>query len=88
MKKSFVLFYDLDESIKMLTDEEAGALLKAVYDYEIRQKKASFEDRMLQSTFLRIADSLDRNRIKYEESRVKKKEAAALRLEKINSLAK
>ena len=31
MKKSFVLYYDLDEVFAELEDEEAGQLIKAVF---------------------------------------------------------
>lgn len=81
MKKSFVLYYDLDDVFGFLTDEEAGKLIKAVFAYELRAEETVFEDRMMQSSYKRITDNLERNRIRYEEICSKRKEAAKKRYE-------
>jgi len=82
MKKSFVLYYDLDEVFSFLTDEEAGQLIKAVFAFEVRGEVSEFEDRMLQSTYKRITDGLLRNREKYVEMCKKRSEAAHKKWEK------
>lgn len=81
MKNGFVLYYDLDEVFGFLTDREAGALIKAVFAYEIRGETTQFKDRMLASTYKRITDNLDRNKIRYEETCQKRREAAQKRWE-------
>ena len=81
MKNAFMLYYDLDEVFGFLTDREAGALIKAVFAYEIRGEETQFKDRMLASTFKRITDNLDRNKIRYEETCQKRREAAQKRWE-------
>ncbi len=81
MKNSFVLYYDLDAVFGYLTNEEAGAVIKAVFAYEIRGEETYFEDRMLASTFRRIADHLDRNKKRYEETCLKRQQAAMKRWE-------
>ena len=63
MKNGFVLYYDLDEVFGFLTDREAGALIKAVFAYEIRGETTQFKDRMLASTYKRITDNLDRDKV-------------------------
>ena len=82
MKISLMFHYDFDEIITLLTDEEAGKLLKSAYSYELRGEKTSFEDRMLQATYLRVIGCLERNKAKYEETVRKRKEAALKRWNK------
>ena len=81
MKKSLMLHYDFDETISLLTNEEAGILLKSIYDYELRGEKAVFDDRLLQVVYLRVISCLDRNRIKYEKTTEKRRAAALKRWE-------
>ncbi len=82
MKKSFVLYCDLDDVFSFLTDEEAGQLIKAVFAFEIRGEVTEFTDRMLQSSYKRITDSLIRNREKYAEISEERRKAACKRWEK------
>lgn len=81
MKKSFVLYHDLDEVFSFLTDEEAGQLIKAVFAFEVRGEVTEFSDRMIQSSYKRITDSLMRNREKYAEMCKKRSEAVKKRYE-------
>ncbi len=85
MKNSFVLYYDLDEVFGFLTDEEAGQLIKAVFAYEIHGETASFEDRMMQSTYKRITENLTRNRDKYDKMCEQRRLAAHKKWEKERS---
>ena len=84
MKNSFVLYYDLDEVFNLLYDEEAGQLIKAVFAFETRGEVTEFEDRMMQSTYKRITDSLMRNKEKYEKTCEKRSEAAKKRYESLS----
>ena len=84
MKNSFVLYYDLDEVFKLLLDEEAGQLIKAVFAFEVHGEVTEFSDRMMQSTYKRITDSLIRNKIKYENTCEKRSEAAKKRFESLS----
>ena len=81
MKKSFVLYYDLCPVFNMMTDEEVGKIVKAVFAYEIRGEITEFQDRMLQSTYMRITECLDRNREKYDEAVERNRKAALKRWE-------
>ena len=82
MKNSFVLYYDLDEVFSFLTDEEAGRLIKAVFAFETRGEVTEFSDRMMQSSYKRITDSLLRNRKKYNEICEERRKAINKRWEK------
>lgn len=84
MKNSFVLYYDLDEVFKLLLDEEAGQLIKAVFAFEVHGEVTEFDDRMMQSTYRRITDSLMRNKVKYEKTCRKKSESARKRFEEMS----
>ena len=82
MKNSFVLYYDLDEVFSFLTDEEAGQLIKAVFAFETRGEVTEFSDRMMQSSYKRITDSLMRNREKYAKICEERRNAAYKKWEK------
>lgn len=82
MKNSFVLYCDLDEAFGLLSDEEAGQLIKAVFAFEIHGEVTEFSDRMMQSTYKRIIDSLMRNKAKYDLIREERRKAAHKRWEK------
>ena len=82
MKKSFVLYHDLDDVFAFLTDEEAGQLIKAVFAFEVKGEITEFSDRMMQSSYKRITDSLIRNREKYAQMCEQRRKAINKRWEK------
>ena len=82
MKKSFVLYHDLDEVFSFLTDEEAGQLIKAVFAFELRGEITEFSDRMMQSSYKRITGDLIRNREKYDKICEERRKAICKRWEK------
>ena len=85
MKKSFVLYLDLEDVFSFLSDEEAGQLIKAVFAFEARGEVREFEDRMMQSSYKRITDSLVRNREKYVQMCEERRKAAYKKWEKERS---
>ena len=82
MKNSFILYHDLGEVFDFLSDEEAGQLIKAVFAFETRGEVTEFSDRMMQSSYKRITDSLLRNREKYDLVCTERRKAAHKRWEK------
>lgn len=64
-KKAFVLYNDYEEVFSMLTDEEAGKLIKHILAY-VNNKNPSLEDRLLQVTFEPIRLQMGRDAKKYE----------------------
>lgn len=65
-KPGFLLYLDQKETIDELTDEEAGILLKAIFEYE-QTKKTPQLNKVLKFIFLQLKKSLDRDEKKYNE---------------------
>ena len=65
-KDSFILYLEQKEILDMLTDEEAGKLIKAIFEYENTGTIPKL-DKSLQLAFIPIKSSLDRNKEKYEK---------------------
>ncbi len=66
-KNSFILFYEWEDSIRSLTDEQAGQLLRALFAYEKRGEQYTGSDPAVALAMGFLYASLDRNREKYEE---------------------
>lgn len=64
-KDSFILYLEQKQIFEMLTNEEAGQLIKAIFEYEDTGQIINL-DRSLQIAFLPIKSALDRNKEKYE----------------------
>ena len=65
-KESFILYLEQQEVFEMLSDEEAGKLIKAIFEYEKTGKIINL-DKALQIAFIPIKSSLDRNKEKYNK---------------------
>jgi len=65
--KATLLLHSFDELISCLTDEEAGKLLKAILDYDIRGCITDFDDRALRFLYTQIKNSLDTHKQHYEK---------------------
>ena len=63
-KKSFVLYKDQKDVFNSLTDEEAGQLIKALFNYEDNNELPKFKGLFL-SVFLQFKQTLDRDRDKW-----------------------
>lgn len=74
---SFVLYKDFEETINILTDEQAGRIFKAIFEYE-RTGEIPELDQILKVTFIPIKQSLDRNGNKWAEECNRRKEAGKL----------
>lgn len=65
--KAIFLLHSFDELINHLTDEEAGQLLKAIYDYDMRGIERDFDDRSLFFLFHQIKNTLDVHKQHYQD---------------------
>lgn len=65
-KDSFILYLEQKQIFEMLTNEEAGQLIKAIFEYEDTGQTVSL-DKSLQIAFIPIKSALDRNKEKYEK---------------------
>ena len=72
-KKSFILYADYIKHIRRLSDEEAGRLFKAIFDY-VNEGKLPDLDGMAAMAFSFIANQLDTDLQKYEETCKKRSE--------------
>jgi hypothetical protein len=64
-KKSFVAYCDWGEIFDELDNEEAGKLVKHLFDY-VRDKNPKAEDKLTKMMFIQIQQSLKRDLKKYE----------------------
>ena len=83
-KDSFILYLEQKEILDMLTDEEAGKLIKAIFEYENTGTIPKL-DKSLQLAFIPIKSSLDRNKEKYEKVVERNKKNIEKRWQKENT---
>lgn len=75
-KSSFVLYTRYREQINMLNDEQAGQLMKAIFDYQA-MGEAAIEDPVVAMLWSVIKQQLNIDNEKYQETCAKRKEAGA-----------
>lgn len=73
-KKSFVLYYDYRNHLALLSDEERGRLLMALFDYAENGTEPDLEGSALMA-FSFIQAQMDRDAAKYAETVQKRREA-------------
>lgn len=64
-KKSFIAYCDWGEIFDELEDNEAGKLVKHLFNY-VRDKNPNAEDKLTKMMFIQIKQSLKRDLIKYD----------------------
>ncbi len=77
--KATLLLHSFDGLINHLNDEEAGMLLKAILDYDIRGERTDFEDRAMLFLYSQIINSLDIHKQHYEKVSEARKNSAKKR---------
>lgn len=82
-KKSFVLYHDYWEWLKLLSDEELGKIFKAIFIYERENEVPVNFDPKLEMAFTMIKETLDRDKLKYEQVCNRNKEVAKMRWQKM-----
>ena len=65
-KKSFVAYCDWQETFEELSDEEAGKLVKHLFNY-VNDKNPETSDKLTKMCFIPIKQSLKRDLKKYEK---------------------
>lgn len=73
MKDSFILYLEQKEIFETLSDNEAGKLIKAIFEYESTGQSPKL-NKTLNLVFIPIKNALDRNRLKYEAQVQKNRE--------------
>lgn len=82
IKKSFVLYHDYWNWFNLLTDDELGKLIRAIFIYEKERVEPVNLNENIRIAFFMIKDTLDRDRAKYEAVCNRNKENARLRWQK------
>ncbi len=81
-KNSFLLYHDYWHWFNLLTDEELGCLLRAIYIYEREKTISANLNEKTQLIFFMIKETLDQDKKKYEEICNRNKENAKSRWSK------
>ena len=66
-KKSFLIYFDWEETLNMLTDKELGIVFRALFRYAKNGEPTDFQDRTLSAIFTILKGHIDRDIRKYEE---------------------
>lgn len=73
-RDSFILYTEQKEIFENLTDEQAGQLIKQVFNYSISGEEPHLNS-LLKIAFIPIRQSIDRNTEKWEDVKKKRSEA-------------
>ncbi len=65
-KKSFVMYLDYQQHFELLTDEQLGKLIRAIFAYESTGELPELKDAALKMCFSFVKNQLDRDREAYE----------------------
>lgn len=76
-KKSFILYTDINETVRKLTDDEAGKLFKTICSF-VCDENPEITDRLTELLFEPIKQSLKRDLKKYEDKSGKNSESGRL----------
>lgn len=79
-RKSIMLYFDSIEQWKMLSPEQAGALIVALLQYGKTGERLETADKALEMAFSFLAAQIDRDSEKYEQTCARRREAAQKRL--------
>jgi len=71
-KNSFIMYCDSSKQINMLSDQQAGRLLKAILEYTSNGVVTEFGDPMIELVFSYIQGHIDRDSQKWEDVRQKR----------------
>lgn len=77
-KSSTVLYHEILEQLEDFTDEQFGAVIRAIIEYDKNGILPTFEDKSILIAFKVLKPSIDRNKEKYEEICEKRKIAGSL----------
>ena len=84
-KTSFILYLNAFEQWKMLSDDQAGKLIKALFIYAETGERIVTDDGMLRMAFSFITAQMDRDNEKYAKTCEKRREAVNKRWNKNNT---
>ena len=66
-KKSFVLYTEINAMMRVLSDEEAGMVIKAILSYNLTGIQPTIDNKAVNVVLSGIIDQLDRDQLKYQQ---------------------
>jgi len=81
MKPGFMLYHDLLETVRLLTDQKCGRLLKSLLEYSLHSTHTPLDDKS-EIIFIQAARLIDRDRSRYEIVCESRRRASAKRWNK------
>lgn len=66
-KKSFILYTEINAQLRMLNDEEAGMLFKAIVSYNLTGIHPTTDNKAVNVVLSGIIYQLDRDQLKYQQ---------------------
>ena len=75
IKKSFIIYLDYEDQFNLLTDEQAGKLIKLIIEYEKTKKVKEIDDGMIKMAFSFIKAQLDRDAERWQDEIIKRRAA-------------
>ena len=76
MRDSFLLYTEIGDVLKIMTNEQKGILFQAIIDYERTDEEPVIEDPIVAVAFVPVRQNLDRNNAKYERAAEQRREAS------------
>lgn len=76
-KRSFIVYYDIKETLDELTDEQVGSLFRAMVEYELTGAEPAFTG-VMKLAWIPIRQGLTRDGSKYDELIQKRKKAGSM----------
>ena len=75
IKRSFIIYLDYEDQFNLLTDEQAGKLIKIIIEYEKTKKVKEIDDGMIKMAFSFIKAQLDRDAERWQDEIIKRRAA-------------
>lgn len=66
-KKSFLVYYDLEDQVAEFTDEQVGKLFRAMLAYARRSEETEIQDSEVRAAFRFVKVSMREDKEKYEK---------------------
>lgn len=79
MKDTFILYTSYKDAIMILSDEQAGRLLKAIFEYATTGEKIEIEDMAVKFAYMLIVSQIESSNRQYEKKCERNRENAAKR---------
>ena len=79
MKDTFILYTSYKDAIMILSDEQAGRLLKAIFEYATTGVKVEIEDMAVKFAYMLIVSQIESSNRQYEKKCERNRENAAKR---------